>query len=152
MDRGHRTLVIIEEERNPFELWVMGALFLSCFLFLLGAAPPPSSVEAAVKEEIWRWLWYLQIFIGTILTLFCTFFLRGKPILRKYLQIFGYLQVASGTFVYAGAVFFYAGAAGTGSGSIIGFVGLACLFRIYQVRQQINKIIKKYEEWSHDTP
>lgn len=151
-DRGHRKVVIIEEDRNPFELWVMGALFLSCFLFLIGVAPPPTSVEAAVTSEFWRWLWYVQIFAGTVFVIACTFFFNKWPVLRKQLQVFGYIQVASGTFVYAGAVFFYAGPAGTGSGSLIGCVGLACIFRIYQVRKQINALLKRYEEWSRDTP
>jgi hypothetical protein len=148
VDRGHRQVYIVDEERNPFELWVVGALFLSSFLFIIGAAPPPSSVEATVKDEFWRWAWYIQILIGTIFVLFCSFFLNNYPIVRKYLTIGGYVQIASGTFVYAGAVFFFAGAAGTGAGTIIGFIGVACIFRILQIQRQVKNLLDKYKEWS----
>lgn len=148
MEEGHRVIVVLEEQHNPFELWVLGALFLSSFLFLLGVAPPPSSVEATVTSDFWRWLWYVQIFSGTVFTLLFEFVLQKFPIARKTLQIAGYYQVAAGCFTYAGAVFFYAGPAGTGSGSLIGFVGIAALFRVYQLSQQIKVIRKRFEELS----
>lgn len=148
MEREHRRVLILDENFNPFELWVIGALFLSASLFILGLAPPPSSVEATVTSEFWRWLWHIQIFTGSLCTLVSTFALRRFPVLRKYLQIFGYIEIAAGTFVYAGAVFFYAGSAGYGAGLLIGCVGLSCLFRAFQVWKQLKLLLSKYEEWS----
>lgn len=144
MDNGHRVVVIIEDENNPFEIWVLGALLLSGMFFLLGLAPPPQSIEA-VLPEFSRWLWCVQITTGSILTLVCMLFLKNSAILRRKLQVAGYVQVATGAIIYSCAIFYFGGAGGLAAGSIVASVALSAMFRAFQINRQTNKLLDRFE-------
>lgn len=144
MEDAHRIIVIIEEpSRNPYEIWMLGALLLSGILFLLGATPNPRSVQAALPSFS-QIMWNVQIITGSVVSLIGIFW--KQPIASRTMQIAGHLWVATGALIYALVLYYFAGAQATMSGLIILGVAAAGLTRAIQLRRQVRHIFQKVRE------
>lgn len=144
MKDAHRVIVIFEEpERNPYELWLLGALFLSAMLFLFGFAPTPSSLQKSLPYSS-IFVWNMQVATGTAAVLIGIFW--KQPAVGMTIQIAGHLWTATGALIYACVLFYYNGAQATMAGLIVGGIAIAAVTKSLQLRRQIRQVIRKIGE------
>lgn len=140
----HRVIVIIEDpDRNPYEIWLLAALFLSGTVFLLGLTPSPRSVQSALPT-ISQFLWNVQLVTGTAAGLIGMFW--RQPVASRTIQIAGHVWTATGAFIYACVLFYYNGLAATLSGLVIGGIVVAGIVKAIQLRRQIKSIFAQMKE------
>lgn len=144
MNDAHRVIVVIEDpERNPYELWLLAALFLSGIVFLLGLSPSPRAVQNALPA-LSRYLWNIQLVTGTTAVLIGMFW--RQPVVARTIQIAGHVWTATGAFIYACVLFYYIGAVATLSILLLLGIAVAGLFKVLQLRRQINQVVSKVKE------
>lgn len=144
MNDAHRVIVILEEpKRNPYEVWLLAALFLSALLSLIGATPESNAMVRALPRFSLL-LWYIQVFTGTAVALIGIYW--KQPTLGRTIQIAGHLWVGSGAFIYACVLFYYNGPPATMNVLIVASVTLAALIKVFQLRRQIRQILQKVKE------
>lgn len=144
MNDAHRVIVIIEEpKRNPYELWLLAALFLSALLSIIGATPESNAMVAALPRFSVL-LWYIQVFTGTAVALIGIFW--KQPTVGRTIQVAGHLWVGSGAFIYACVLFYYNGLPATMNVLIVASVTVAAIVKVVQLRRQIKQILQKVKE------
>lgn len=144
MNDAHRVIVILEEpERNPYELWLLTALFLSGLIYLVGVAPTPNSVQRSLPY-LSIVLWNAQIMTGSAAVIIGMFW--KQPAVGRTIQIAGHLWTATGAFIYVCVLFYYNGAQATMAGLIVGGIVVAALTKSMQLRRQIKYVIQKVGE------
>lgn len=140
---AHRVIVVLEEpNRNPYEVWVLAALFLSGLLFLLGLSSSQS--VSATLPEFSRTMWALQLVTGTAAALIGMFW--NQPTVGRTIQIAGHLWTGSGAFIYACVLFYYNGWVATMTGLIVGSITIAAVTKSLQLRRQIKQILRVVKE------
>lgn len=144
MNDAHRVIVFIEEpKRNPYEVWLLAALFVSAAAALIGPSSESPALEQALPH-ISKIIWYLQVFMGTAAALIGMYW--KQPTTGRTIQIAGHLWTGSGAFIYACVLFYYNGLAATMSGLITASVAVAATVKAIQLRRQIKLVLQKVKE------
>lgn len=144
MNDAHRVIVIFEEpKRNPYEIWLLVALFISGVIFLLHLSPDPPSVQATLPIFT-RQLWSIQLVSGTSAALIGMFWKQAAT--GRTIQIAGHLWTGTGALIYACVLFYYNGLAATLSGLIVGSITIAAVTKSLQLRGQLMEILRKAKE------
>ena len=127
-------LTLSKRQFHPFQNLIMLLCVVTGIPILLGKAPAPASLEAALPQNI-VFLWAAAISLGAILCLLGTFFhARVNGLLTEQL---GLVMVGVACLFYAGVAFLTLGiSAGVSVPSgIIAACGVACLWRWRQIQQ-----------------
>lgn len=144
MNDAHRVIVVIEnKERNPYEVWLLAALFLSSIVALLSTTFEPASIEASLPP-ISRIIWYLQVAMGTSAVLIGMFW--RQPVTSRTIQIAGHMWTGSGALIYGCVLFYYNGLVATMAGLMTVSVALAAVVKAYQLRKQVKTILQSVRE------
>lgn len=143
MSDAHRVIVVIEEpNRNPYEVWLLAALFLSGLLFLLGLSTSKS--VSATLPGFSVTMWSVQLVTGTAAALIGMFW--NQPTVGRTIQIAGHLWTGTGALIYACVLFYYNGWAAAMTGLIVGSITIAAVAKSLQLRRQIKQILREVKE------
>lgn len=144
MNDAHRVIIVIEnKERNPYEVWLLAALFVSALVALISDAAEPASIEASLPT-ISRIIWYLQVAMGTAAVLIGMVW--RQPITARTIQIAGHMWTGSGALIYGCVLFYYNGLVATTAGLMTISVALAATVKAYQLRKQVKTILRSVRE------
>lgn len=144
MNDDHRIIVVLEEPNtNPYELWMITAMFISGLVFIVGLAPAPSSLQANLPHTS-IFLWNLQLLSGALAIIIGMFW--KQPTTGRTIQIAGHVWTATGALIYASVLFYYNGVQAMMAGLIVGGIVVAAVTRALQLQRQIKYIIQKVGE------
>lgn len=156
MKDTRRVIIMMQTTKkpNPYEVWVLAALFLSSTASMLNIVPSPSTIRASLPGPS-QFFWNLQLVIGSFLALFGMWLIRTKlhipmlgnqAALARMIKIAGHLWTGSGALIYACVLFYYAGVQATMPGFIMGSIAIAAAFRAMQLRGQVRHMLQKVGE------
>lgn len=151
-----RVIIVMETPRrpNPYEVWLLIALFISSLAALLNIAPSPSSITSILPEAKIV-VWNLQLCSGSALALFGMWLLRTKRRLKffgnqaaiaRLIKIAGQVWTGTGALIYCCVIFYYGGTEAMLPGLTIGSVAIAAAFRALQLRGQVGHMLQKVGE------
>jgi len=132
----------VDLKRNPFEVFLLVACFLSGIINLVGAVPP-----ASISHTLPHWsqyVWEGLLTGGSAIALFGLWL--KKRAISFILEQIGLAAVGNGCAFYGIAVLFYAGAQASFASFVSLAFGAACLWRYGQIESLLHQAIKEKEK------